>query len=530
MSTNSTTNTLEAHMYSAFPILRIESDEEQRIIEQVLRAAQQVGKELVTWSIASGAENPGSGCSGYKMDSLKMVDYEEHTAADDSTEKPETILRSMRSDIMQSIVVLLDFHPYLEKPQVVRLLKEAAFRAENAGNKIVLLSHAINVPAELAKLTEDYSVELPDIEQISQLVDQEAALYAVRRKDKSIKVDENAKALLINNLVGVSLSDAQRLIKNAICIDGAIDSSDIPAVKRAKYRLISKAGALTFEYDTSSFDEIGGFHNLKEWINKRKNGITSGRATGSSKKVLDRPKGVLLLGVQGCGKSLAARAIAGQLGIPLVRLDISALFNKYIGESERNMREALQTAKTMSPCVLWVDEIEKGITGGNDNSGASQRMLGYLLSWMQENDSGTFLVATANDITSLPPELMRKGRIDEIFFVDLPTAKIRQAILENVLRKRGVSLINIDLSELVSCSEGFSGAELEQAVVAALYSSSGNGAELQTGDVVDELLSTRPLSVVRDEEIQALRDWASTRTVNVDQSEDDDLVKLPKAS
>jgi len=534
MSSEIDKESLEAYMYSVFPILKIESDEEMRVLHQLQRIARRVGKDLKTWSIVSGLADQSDGLHvSCRPEPLRLVDENAVQWSGPATEQPdpESVLREITATVKQSVVVLLDFHPYLESPKVVRLLKEAAFGAELTGNKIVLLSHALTVPNELAKLCEHYQVSLPSLDQIEEMVDREAALYAIRNKMGKAQVDETAKSMLVNNLVGVNLSDAERLVRNAINIDGAIDDSDIPAVKKAKYRLLSKAGALTFEYDTASFDEIGGFSQLKQWVNVRQSAIigdcisdqskVSVEQTSKSRTLRDRPKGLLLLGVQGCGKSLAARAISGQLGIPLVRLDFSSLYNKYIGESERNMREALQTAEVMSPCVLWVDEIEKGVSGQDDNTGASSRMLGYLLNWMQENKSGTFLVATANDITSLPPELIRKGRIDEIFFVDLPSMNVRLKILESVLRKRDIDGLSIDIPSVALACEGFSGAEIEQAVVAAMYRDSVHGEELKSLDIIAEMHQTRPLSVVRQEEIQLLRDWAADRTVNVDLDDDE---------
>jgi SpoVK/Ycf46/Vps4 family AAA+-type ATPase len=230
---------------------------------------------------------------------------------------------------------------------------------------------------------------------------------------------------------------------------------------------------------------------------------------------IDTPKGVLLLGVQGCGKSLAAKAIAGIWKVPLLRFDFGALYNKYIGESEKNLRESLKTAEVMAPCVMWIDEIEKGISGGNDD-GTSKRVLGSLLTWLAENRSNVFIVATANNIDDLPPELIRKGRLDEIFFVDLPAQEVRKQIFSIHLDKRKVNLATVDLDRLAADSEGFSGAEIEQAVVSAIYSSYGDDQPLTTDTLLAEISTTRPLSVVMDGQIQQLRQWAESRTVPVD--------------
>jgi len=443
---------------------------------------------------------------------------------------PEEMLEHLSEAITNTIIVLLDFHPYFQKPRVTRLLKEAAFDCEKKHNKIILISNSITVPEEISRLTQSYSVQMPSMRKIAQLVDQEIALFTIKRKGETLHIDDTAKSLLIKNLVGVSASDAQRLIRNAIYVDKALTESDVPEIKKAKYELISHAGALTYEYDTQSFKHIGGFVNLKSWVKKRQHAILS--KPENAQLATDRPKGILLLGVQGCGKSLAARSLSGQLGIPLIRLDFGSLFNKYIGESEKNIREALHSAEVMSPCVLWIDELEKSITGGGDgdSTGASSRILSYLLNWMQENKSGTFVVATANDISALPPELIRKGRLDEIFFVDLPNANVRMDIAESVLSKRGLDPQQFDLEKIATASHGFSGAEIEQAVVSSLFHAQHIEAPLCTDTIVLEMHQTQPLSVVRSESIAELRRWAADRTVPVDEPFDLDEINNHKAA
>ena len=252
---------------------------------------------------------------------------------------------------------------------------------------------------------------------------------------------------------------------------------------------------------------MAGLNNLKTWLRQRAPGLAQQKAG------LDQPKGIMLLGVQGCGKSLAAKAVAGLFDIPLLRLDFSSLYNKFHGETERNLREALSTAEVMAPCVLWMDEIEKGLSTSDNDDGVSRRVLGSLLTWMAERKSSVFVVATSNDITRLPPELVRKGRMDEIFFVDLPDEATRQEIFRIHLAMRNEVAENFDLPLLASSSEGFSGAEIEQAVVSSLYSSQSNQDELSTRHLLDELALTRPLSIVMAENIAQLRHWAQDRTV-----------------
>jgi SpoVK/Ycf46/Vps4 family AAA+-type ATPase len=279
---------------------------------------------------------------------------------------------------------------------------------------------------------------------------------------------------------------------------------------QAKYELLNRGGVLAFEYDTAQFADLGGMSRLKEWLRRRK------PAFDGSAPQLDAPKGVLLLGVQGCGKSVAAKAAAGIFGVPLLRLDFAAIHNKYIGESERNLRESLATAETMAPCVLWIDEIEKGVSTGDGDNGTSRRLLGSFLTWLAEKKTRVFVVATANDISSLPPELVRKGRMDEIFFVDLPSAAVREEVLRIHAKKRSLTLADNHVKQLATVCEGFSGAEIEQAVVSAVYAAHATNEPVGAQHVLHEIRATRPLSVTMAEKILELRSWAAERTVPAD--------------
>ena len=309
----------------------------------------------------------------------------------------------------------------------------------------------------------------------------------------------------------MTFQDARRLARNVIVDDGAITEDDLPEVMRAKYQLLNRDDVLSFEFETAKFSEVGGMRQLKRWLQQREK-IFHGQVDRAG---IDTPKGLLLLGVQGCGKSLAAKAIAGIWNVPLLRFDFGALYDKYIGESEKNLRQSLTTAEVMAPCVMWIDEIEKGIASGNDD-GTSKRILGSLLTWLAENRANVFIVATANNIDELPPELIRKGRLDEIFFVDLPKRDIRKQIFSIHLAKREVDQHAFDLDRLAAASEGFSGAEIEQAVVSSIYSSFGGDGAITTETVLDEISATRPLSVVMDAQIRKLKQWAESRTVAVD--------------
>ncbi|MEM6985251.1 MAG: AAA family ATPase [Pseudomonadota bacterium] len=497
---------LERLLHAHFPVLVLESDEEERCLSLIAHAAGQCGLDAQRWSIASGFQSLKTTQFAARPLALEGLDapQTEHPDKD-----PEDALATITSRFKNTVIVLLDFHPYFESPRVVRQLKELALAANRHGNKMVLLSHAVPVPPEIQKLSAPFTVSLPTAQHIEELIDREAKLHKIREKTHDVAIDPKAKSLLVRNLTGITYTDAERLVRNAIQTDDAITQSDLSEVMRAKYDLISNDGALSFEYDTRTFDDIGGFTYLKSWLNTRRTPIVDGDET------TDRPKGMMLLGVQGCGKSLCARAVAGQLGVPLIRFDIGAVYNKFIGESERNIREMLRSADVLAPCVLWIDEIEKAISGGQDTTGASQRVLGTLLSWMQDNNRGVFIVATANDVTRLPPEIMRKGRLDEVFFVDLPTHTARKAIVAAVLGRRGQSVEQFDLDSIAAHSDGFSGAEIEQAIVSANYGiTSGNS--LMTVDIVTELGRTQPLSVLRRNAVSELRAWAQERTVDAD--------------
>jgi SpoVK/Ycf46/Vps4 family AAA+-type ATPase len=315
----------------------------------------------------------------------------------------------------------------------------------------------------------------------------------------------------VRNLAGLTATDARRLARKAV-EDGVISESDIPEVLKAKYELLGGDSLLSFEYDTAKFSDVGGMQRLRHWLEMRKNFFLGDDIA------LDPPRGMLLLGVQGCGKSLAAKAAAGIFGAPLLRLDFGVLYNKYYGETERNLRKALETAEIMAPCVLWMDEIEKGVavSAADDDGGVSRRILGALLTWMAEKRKPVFLVATANDIMRLPPELIRKGRFDEIFFVDLPSPPNREEILRIHLVKRRLNPSQFDTPALAAATEGFSGSEIEQAIVSATYTARAEGRDVAQEDLITEIKQTRPLSVVMAENVTALREWASSRTVSCD--------------
>jgi SpoVK/Ycf46/Vps4 family AAA+-type ATPase len=487
---------LKLILRSRMPIVVIETDDEKRMLG-VLRsiAIARVSAEyapLFRWTVTDGLQ---------RLD----IDLEPQLHNAD----PPDVLRHIRAVSKPGIYVLLDFHPYLQDPVNIRLLKDICIQFSDVSRHIVLMSHKVTLPEELEVYAARFGMVLPNEAERERIIKGVAAEYSKANSGASVQFDPKAYKMLIRNLSGLTERDTAQLARNAIFQDGAISKSDLPGVMQAKYELLNKGGILHYEYDTARFSEVGGLENLKRWLVLRKPAFLG----HDDARHLDTPKGILLIGVQGCGKSLAAKATAGVFGLPLLRLDFGTLYNKYHGETERNLRESLATADVMAPCVLWIDEIEKGLAGRGGETGTTQRVLGTFLTWMAEKSGLVFVVATANDINSLPPELVRKGRFDELFFVDLPNADIRARIFDIHLRSRGQNPEAIDLQAVAAQADGFSGAEIEQAIVAALYAAHANKANLATEHLVDELRRTRPLSVVMEEKIEALRLWAGGRTV-----------------
>ncbi|WP_197024661.1 AAA family ATPase [Cellulomonas sp. KRMCY2] len=419
---------------------------------------------------------------------------------------PAQVLATIRDGGMPGIYVLLDFHPYLDEPLNVRMLKDIGQGYDKVPRTVVLISHDLEVPTELEHLSARFELAFPDPRERRAIVDEVAAQWA-RENRVPVTADEASIGLLVENLAGLSVSDTRRLARTAVYDDGAVTARDVPAVMKAKYELLNRGGVLGFEYDTASMADLGGMARLKAWLVRRR------PAFDGTAQDLDPPRGVLLLGVQGCGKSLAAKVAAGTFGVPLLRLDLAAVHDKYVGESERKLRESLATADVMAPCVVWIDEIEKGLATSDSDTGSSQRLLGMFLTWLAEKRGRVFVVATANDIAQLPPELIRKGRFDEIFFVDLPDEATRADVLRIHADRREVALTDGDLRILAQQSGGFSGAELEQAVVSAAYAAHADGGPVGPSHVLAELRATRPLSVVMAERVAALRAWAAERTV-----------------
>jgi SpoVK/Ycf46/Vps4 family AAA+-type ATPase len=481
---------LELLLRSRIPLVLIESRDEKRVTQLFAGLAIRLALPVLSWSVING---------------LQRIDYA--AAAQEQASDPQQALVQIKATKTPGIYLLMDFHPYLEDAYNVRLLKEIALDYQRLGHTLVLVSHEIELPPELGAFSASFSLSLPNSNRLEEIVREEAAHWSSANQGKKVKTDRKTLDLIIRQLGGLTTADVRRLVRSVIFDDGAINRDDLERITRARYRLLETNGALSCDFDTTNFADVGGLTSLKRWIKLRRNAFLE------ADDQLDSPRGILLVGVQGGGKSLAARAIAGMWSVPLLRFDFGTLYNKFYGETERNLREALKAAEAMAPCVLWIDEIEKAIASGDNDGGTSRRVLGNLLTWMSERTAPVFIVATANVIEHLPPELIRKGRLDEIFFVDLPDAPTRAEIFAIHLRRREHRPLDFDITELAVLTEGFSGAEIEQAIVAATYLAREQDTPLNTGHIRLEIGQTRPLSQVMAEKVARLRAWARDRTV-----------------
>ncbi|HLH52982.1 MAG TPA: AAA family ATPase [Verrucomicrobiae bacterium] len=492
--TESPLRDLAALIRSRTPLIAVESNEEPQVISVVRQLGRQLQLKTFRWTVTEG-----------------MMAFDSADQPQQAVLKSQEVLSYIKLSASYGLFALLDFRRYLDDEVHVRFLKDIALDYPRHYSTVVIVGTVLAIPEELRPFTAYFKLPLPTAAELRGIVCDVAAEWGAQHGNRDVQTTNKALDLLVRNLTGLTATDARRLASKAIDDDGAITESDIPEVMRAKYDLLGRDSPLSFEYETAKFSEIGGMQRLRQWLETRRSFFRD-----EPPAHLDPPRGLLLLGVQGCGKSLAAKAAAGIFGVPLLRLDFGILYSKYYGETERNLRKALDTSEVMAPCVLWVDEIEKGSAVGSEDDGLSRRVLGTLLTWMSERKKAVFLVATANDISCLPPELVRKGRFDEIFFVDLPSPANRSEILRIHLIKRGLDPQQFDLAALAEATSGFSGSEIEQAIVSSMYTAHAQSRVPSMEDLLAEIRQTRPLSVVMSEKVAEVRDWAKDRTVPCD--------------
>jgi len=475
--------------------VRVVTHEEDYVVQLVRNAALSCGRTLWLWSCGSGAQDgllSGSACIPKTDDAIGALN---HFLACTET---------------RPICVMLDLCPHLNQPRILRCLRNFLARAPRVGVQLVLIDAEDTAPAVIDAHAARFDISYPDEAEIERLVrDTLRDVHA----DAPIEIDITRRGhqAIIRNLLGLSRRQVEQVIRDVV-VDRRLNLEDLDNVIERKRALLSRAGLLEYVRAPTSLDEIGGLAQLKSWLARRAHAFSE----QPPRFGLAPPRGVLMLGVQGAGKSLCAKAIATAWSRPLMRMDVGALYDRYVGESERRLRDALAQSERMAPVVLWIDEIEKAFASAASQStdgGLSKRMFGSLLTWMQEHASAVFLVATANDIEALPPELLRKGRFDEIFFVDLPGERTRREIFRIHLAKRGQDPAAFDVERLTEESAGYSGAEIEQSIVAALYESCDRGAALDTAMVSRALANSPPLSVTMAERVDALRAWARGRCV-----------------
>lgn len=486
-------------------LLLIETHEEKHVLALFERFANLQQRQVWSWTVRRGLQ-----CLYGKPPAFET----RHNYAE-KTQRPTMELPDALDEIQYlargAIVLFLDVHPYLTNSVVIRACKELALKAESNHHQLVLVGHKIGLPEELSPYTARFEVTPMTLERVRAVLTDEAERFK-RENNPDITGCQQTLESLRRHMVGLPETAVRHLARLTLS-DGVICAADLMRVLTAKQETMGAAELLVFEQNLPSLDDVAGMAALKRWLAVRREPFLSPHESG-----LPVPKGVLLLGVQGAGKSLAAKSIAASWQVPLFRMDFGALYDKFQGESERKLREALRVADAMSPCILWMDEIEKGLSqgDGDGDTGAGKRMLGSLLTWMAERKTSVFLVATANDIESLPPELIRKGRFDEIFFVDLPTPEIRSAIFRLHLKKNQVVLDDEAIAALSQNSEGFSGAEIEAVILSVRYEALAQQQAVTLPMLLHELQRTKPLSVTRAEAIGALRIWAADRTVKAD--------------
>ncbi len=478
---------------SRYAIVALETIEEDRAELLLMHLADQLHIPLFVWSATKGLGRTDKPAPIY------------------DTAEPAKALAHVESARFPAIYHFRGLGPYLEDGLLRQRLRDASQPYTTIAGALVLTGTDLNIDESLRPHVATVRLPAPDVEELRNLL-----LHILRdfNRKEGVEVDLTDEEMnrLLQNLRGLTLLEAEKILTKAIVEDGRLSMQDIQLVVDAKRELVEREGLLEYYPVEESMDAVADLASLKAWLRKRQAIISTPER--AAEFGLEFPKGVLLLGVPGCGKSLCAKAVAMEWSLPLLKLDPSNLYNKFIGESENNFKRAIAAAERMSPVILWIDELEKAFAGaGDQDGGTTQRILGTFLSWLQDRRGDVFVVATANDVEKLPAEFLRKGRFDEIFFVDLPNSATRGQIFEIHLEKRGQSIEQFDTVALAAAADGFSGSEIEQAIVAGLYTAFSENGALTTAGVLSEIASTQPLSRMMSEKVDKLRAWAEGRTV-----------------
>lgn len=495
-SKNDLLKELELLVRSRYGIIFLDTPEEERARDVVRLLAGRLESPFFTWTITEG---------------LKRRDIKTGGSVYGSTDASMAIDHMLSSNLA-AIYYFNGFYSYLNDLKTINKLKALAIKFSDPDSSLIITGNDMTIPEIVRPYCAHLAMPLPDINDFRDLLGNIIRDLNFRSQPR-IELTQSQTNQLLNNVKGLTITEAEKILTKVIIEDNTLSERDIGKVMKAKRDIIQKHGILEYFPAEEGLDEIADLSNLKDWLKKRKNIISN---PGKAKEFgLSFPKGMLLLGVPGCGKSLCAKAVANEWNLPLLKFDTSNLYNKYIGETESNLKKAFRISEKMSPLVLWIDEIEKAFTfsGSHEDSGVSMRLFGNFLSWMQDKKGDIFIVATANDVSKLPPEFLRKGRFDEIFFVDLPDRDARISIFMIHLEKRGKKPQHFDLEKLADISDGFTGAEIEQAIVSGLYSAFDEGKELNTNIIEKEIRLTSPLSVTMEGKINHLRQWAEGRTI-----------------
>jgi ATP-dependent 26S proteasome regulatory subunit len=499
-STQTALSEIDVLIRARYSILYLLTHEEARLENLISGLAKKQSKQLFVWTATQGLRQ-------YQDSTGTPAERGEHN-------DPVEVINHIQSHASAAIFLLKDFHPFLEDPHVIRRLRDAAHDLKGTYKSILIASPRLNLPVELEKDVTLIDIPLPDANELFELL--KSVYTTVAQKNRAaVKLNTEEGWALVRAAQGLTLTEAENAFAKSVVNDGVFDVKDVATVLKEKQQIIRKSGILEFYPADSNLSEVGGLHNLKHWLVLRGKAFST-KATGFG---LPSPKGVLLLGAPGCGKSLTAKAVANAWQMPLLRLDFGKIFSGLVGSSEENMRRALKVAEGVSPAVLWIDEIEKGLAGGSSgvsDGGTGARVFGTFLTWMQEKTSTVFVVATANRIDALPPELLRRGRFDEIFFMDLPQPNARAEIIGIHLKKRNRKVETFDIKAMVAAMEGFSGAEIEHVIVEGLFAAYHESRELKTEDVLKAIKETVPLSVTYAEELKRIREWAKNRARHAD--------------
>lgn len=478
---------------SQFPMIYLDTWEESRAAEILGLVAEDLNLPLYIWTVTVGLARAG-GAPIY------------------NTQEPAQVLAQIGGIVGDGLFLLKDFHKYLEQDVIVRTLRDLSAKFKCARHAILISAPVVNIPVELEKEVARFTLGLPTEFELSQQARLTVKDLCEQYRVQS-ELEEDQMPALARALMGLTRAEARRILTESVLETSRFDSGTLDLIRENKSKLIKGQGVLEFLDPDSGMNSVGGLAHLKAWLEKRRSAFSK----EAERFGLDPPKGILILGVQGCGKSLCAKSVAHEWNLQLLKFDASTLFEKFIGESEKNLRKSLQVAEVVAPSVLWIDELEKmfpasGLRSESDG-GLSVRIFGTFLNWMQEKKAPVFVAATSNDVSALPPELLRKGRFDEIFFVDLPNLEERKTIFAIHLGRHKQDASKFDLVKLSTAAQGFSGAEIEQAVTSSLYSAFDQKRALSTELVLKELQSTFPLSVTMREKVEGLRQWARERAV-----------------